>query len=209
MSFDELQLVWQQQRAAQTRTVFDPAVLRDVRAQSRAFTRAIFWRDVREVLASFLVAGVFGNVAWQAHREGAVSWPAWWAAALGLGVGLCFLVDRWIMRRRAAPQGDNLRTELRRAIGEVQHQIWLLRNVAWWYLAPLALSTILLAVQITFFGPVDAPLWSKVLVWVIILGTTGWLDKWIWQLNENAVRNDLEPRLQKLQSQLREFDTVA
>ena len=209
MSFDELQLAWRRQRSAQPNTKSGAAALREVRAKSSAFARIIFWRDVREVLASFLVAGIFGNSAWSAHREGAVSWPAWTAAALGLAVGLYFLIDRRIMRRRAAPQGDDLRTELNRAIGEVEHQIWLLRNVAWWYLAPLALSTILLAVQITFFGPADAPFWAKVMVWVIIIGTTGWLDKKIWQLNQSAVRNDLEPRLQKLQSQLREFDTLA
>ncbi len=208
MSFDELQLAWQQQRAAQPKTDIDADVLREVRVKSRAFARSIFWRDVREVLASLLVAGVFGNVAWQAHREGAVSWPAWLAASLGLGVGLYFLIDRWIMRRRATPQGKDLRTELNRAVDEVQHQIWLLRNVAWWYLAPLALSTILFAVQLTFFGPEDTPVWSKILLWIIIIGTTGWLDKWIWQLNQDAVRHDLEPRLRTLQSQLREFDNL-
>ena len=169
----------------------------------------IFWRDVREVLASLVVAGVFGNFGWQAHQAGAVSWPAWTAAAAAAGVGIYFLIDRWIMRRRAAPQGEDLRTELQRSIEEVEHQIWLLRNVAWWYLVPLALGPLLIAVQITFYGPEDAPLWSKIMVWAIIIGTTGWFDKWIWQLNQNAVRDDLEPRRQNLQAQLREFDAAS
>ena len=207
MSFDELQIAWQQQRATQAKTDVNADTLRDVRAKSRAFTRTLFWRDVREVLASLLVAGVFGNIGWQAHQEGAVSWPAWVAAASALGVGIYFLIDRWIMRRRAAPRGADLRTELNRAISEVEHQIWLLRNVLWWYLAPLALGPILLAVQITFYGPEEAPFWSKVLLWIIVIGTTGWVDKWIWQLNQKAVDTELEPRRQKLESQLREFET--
>jgi len=209
MSFDELQLAWQQQRAVSPQSVVDASAIREVRTKSRAFARTILWRDVREVLASFLVAGVFGHVAWSAHHEGAGSWPAWIAAALPLGVGCYFLIDRWVMRRRAVPQGGDLRTELNRAIGEVQHQIWLLRNVAWWYLAPLALSTIMLAVQLTFYGPENMPVWAELFVWAIILGTTGWLDKWIWDLNQKAVRNDLEPRLQNLQAQLREFVTAS
>jgi hypothetical protein len=206
MSFDELQLAWQQQRTAEPAPRVSAETLQEVRAKSRAFARLIFWRDVREVLASFLVAGVFGHIGWQAHREGAVAWPAGTAAALALGVGLYFLADRLVMRRRTGPRGGDVRTELGRAIAAVEHQIWLLRNVVWWYIAPLALSTILLGVQITFFGPADAPLWSKIMVWVLILGTTGWVDRWIWQLNQTAVRNDLEPRLQKLQAQRREFD---
>ena len=189
MSFDELQLAWQQQRAAQPKPAFAQATLREVRTQSRAFTRMIFWRDVREVLASLVVAGVFGNFGWQAHQAGAVSWPAWTAAAAAAGVGIYFLIDRWIMRRRAAPQGEDLRTGLQRSVEGVE---------------PL-----LIAVQITFYGPEDAPLWSKIMVWAIIIGTTGWFDKWIWQLNQNAVRDDLEPRRQNLQAQLREFDAAS
>jgi len=209
MSFDELQLAWQQQRAAETQPPVDAAVLREVRAKSRAFTRLIFWRDVREVLASFLVAGVFGHIAWSAHQEGADSWPAWIAAALPLGVGFYFLIDRLIMRRRTGPRGGPVRAELSRAIAEVKHQIWLLRNVAWWYLAPLALSTVFLALQITLFGPESYPVWAKVAIWILLIGTTGWLDKWIYELNQKAVRSDLEPRLEKLESQLSEFDTVS
>lgn len=209
MSFDELQLAWQQQRAGLPKTTVDVAVLREVRSKSRAFKRAIFWRDVREVAASLFVTGVFGNIGWEAHLEGAVSWPAWVAAASSFAVGMYFLIDRWMMRRRATPQGEDLRTELNRAISEVEHQIWLLRNVAWWYLAPLALGPILIAVQVTFYGPEEAPFWSKVLIWVLIIGTTGLIDKWVWRLNQNAVRDQLEPRRQKLQSQLLEFETTA
>ncbi len=205
MSFEELQLVWQHDRQRTPAAAFDPATLSQVQANSLKFARRIFWRDVREVLASFLVAGVFGNIAWQAQIEGAISWPAWIAAILPLLVGTYFLIDRWVMRTCAVPQGNSLRIELDRAIRSVEHQIWLLQNVAWWYLAPLVLSTILLGVQITLFGPAEAPLWSKILVWVLILSTTGWVDRWIWQLNQNAVQCDLEPELAKLQVQRLEF----
>lgn len=205
MSFDELQLAWQHDRAAENPSSANPRVLRQVRSQSRAFSRQIFWRDVREVLASFLVAGVFGNIAWQAQNEGAVAWPAWVAAALPLLVGFYFLIDRWIMRRRAAPQGEDLRTELNRAMVEVKHQIWLLRNVAWWYLAPLALSTALVVVQTTFFGPESFPLFAKVAIWVIMLGTIGWLDYYIWKLNQRAVDRELLPRLQELEARQSEL----
>ncbi len=205
MSFDELQLAWQHDRAAETQPQADANVLRQVRSQSRAFTRQIFWRDVREVLASFLVAGVFGNIAREAQNEGATAWPAWVAAALPVAVGFYFLIDRWIMRRRAAPQGEDLRTELNRAAVEVKHQIWLLRNITWWYLAPLGLATVMLAVQITLYGPENFPLAGKIVIWAVILGTTGWVDRWIWNLNQKAVDTELLPRLAELESRQQEL----
>ncbi len=205
MSFDELQLAWQHDQDRKIVTPFDPVALARVQANSRKFARQIFWRDVREVLASFLVAGVFGNIAWQAQLEGATSWPSWIAAILPLLVGFYFLADRWIMRSRAVPQGNRLLLELDRAIRAVEHQVWLLRNVAWWYLAPLALSTILLGVQITVFGPEGTPYWAKIAVWILIISTTAWMDRWIWQLNQNAVSSELEPHLVILREQRNEF----
>lgn len=205
MSFDELQLAWQHDREAETQPRTDAKVLRQVRSQSRAFTRRIFWRDVREVLASFLVAGVFGNIAWQAQKEGAHAWPAWIAAALPLAVGFYFMIDRGIMRRRAAPQGDDVRTELARAAVEVKHQVWLLRNITWWYLAPLAIATMMLALQITLYGPESFPWFAKVVIWGIMVGTTGWVDWLIWKLNQKAVDQELLPRLAELESRQQEL----
>lgn len=200
MNFEELQTAWQKSTHATVPVPVDPVLFTEVRRGSRKFDRLVFWRDFREVAACLLVAFVFGKVAWEAHREGAGSWPAWLAAMLPLGVGAFFLLDRWWSRRRTSPQVDDLRAELDRAIAAVEHQRWLLRNVAWWYLAPLALGTLCFALQITLYAPSDFPIWAKVAVWGLIGGTTGWLDWFIWRLNQRAVRDQLDPRLAELRA---------
>ena len=77
MNFEELQQAWQQDAKAVPTPIVNEKLLRDVRALSGRFKRRIFWRDVREVAASFLVAFIFGRIAWQAAAEGSRAWPAW------------------------------------------------------------------------------------------------------------------------------------
>lgn len=199
MSFEELQLAWQHDRTATPIAKMDYSTLNQVRADSRRFSRMIFWRDVREVVASLLIAFVFGSVAWAAHSEGAISWPAWISAALGLGVGVYFLIDRLIMHRRARPQGDVLCVEIDRAADSVRHQIWLLRNMFWWYMLPIILSTLFFALQVTIGTPEGTSIWVKVLIWAFVLGPSVWVDRWIWNMNQKAIRTELEPRLAELE----------
>jgi hypothetical protein len=47
---------------------------------------------------------------------------------------------------RAAQPGEPLRECAARSLEQVEHQIWLLRNVLWWYLLPL------MAPVFVFFG---------------------------------------------------------
>lgn len=209
MSFDELQLVWQHERSATVPADVDTALLRQVQADSRKFSRRIFWRDVREVGASILVAFVFGKVAWEAQREGGGSWPAWVAAALPLGVAAFLLVDRWRSRQREAPQGDALLIEIDRAQRAVGDQIKLLRNVFWWYLLPLLLSGLLLVLQVVLFAPMSLPPLLgglvKTMVGIAALLPLGAINWWIWKLNQNAVKNNLQPQWDELAERRREL----
>ena len=200
MNFEELQNAWQAD-AATSRPIVDAHLLAAVRQGSRTFSRQIFWRDVREIAASFVVAGVFGKVALDAQAEGATAWPAWVAAILPLGVAAYFLIDRYFMHRRATPQGDTVVAEIERAAAAVRHQIWLLRNVLWWYILPLALCSIMLGVQVILYGPDNFPTWARWTIGALVLLPTGLFDWWIWKLNQNAVRTELEPRLAELEQQ--------
>lgn len=209
MSFDELQSAWQHQRASLPPTPTDPDALRRVQADSRMFSRRIFWRDVREVAASIVVAIVFGNIAWSAQSEGSPAWPAWVAAVLPLGVAAFFIADRWISRRRATPQGDTLLVEIERALQAVNHQISLLRNVAWWYLLPLMLSGVFLVLQIVLYAPMEVPpvvaLVVKIGVGLIALVPMFAFNVFIWKLNQKAVREDLQPRADGLAAQRQDW----
>lgn len=207
MNFDQLQHEWQRDVAAKTTRV-DPDVITQVRAGSRTFVRTIFWRDVREVSAAVLVALVFGRIALAAQAEGSPAWPAKLASVLPLGVTVFMLIDRWIARRRTSPRGDTLAAEIERAAAGVRHQVWLLRNVFWWYLLPLAGSVVLVAMQFALYAPTDMPAVAKWIVVGMMLIPAAGINWWVWRLNQRAVCDDLQPRLDQLEQQRDELRSL-
>lgn len=58
------------------------------------------------------------------------------------------LADRMRHKRQPPALGEPLRQRVESSLTQVEHQIWLLRNVLWWYLLPPALSIL------AFFGQV-------------------------------------------------------
>ena len=209
MSFEELQLAWQRDRASVPPPKMNPAALAKVRADSRRFTRRIFWRDVREIVAALFVALVLGRVAWSAHAEGSPSWPAWVAAAFPLGVAAYFVIDRWITKRRQDPQEKNVLAEIDRAKRVVDHQIHLLSRLVWWYLLPLVLSGVFLVLQVVLYAPMNVPpalaLGLKITMAVIGLLPVILLNWWVLKQNPKAVRENLRPRSEELAGIRREL----
>lgn len=207
MNFEELQNVWQSGPPAGTAPTVDPRLLTAVRRRSRQFSRLIFWRDVREVAASGLVAVVFGRIALAAQAEGARAWPAWIAALLPLAVAGFLLIDRWLTRRRTDPAGESVALELARAAAAVRHQIWLLRHVQWWYLLPLALSGAALELQLLLYAPLPLPPVVKWIGALLLFAVIGAVHGAVWWLNQRAIRIDLEPRLAEIEARRRELLT--
>ena len=50
------------------------------------------------------------------------------------------LADRMRHKRQPPEPGEPLRQRVESSLAQVEHQIWLLRNVLWWYLLPMALA---------------------------------------------------------------------
>jgi len=198
MNFEDLRNLWKQESVSAVGIAGDE-LWAEVRKDSHKFSRMIFWRDLREIAASLVVAFVFGKVAWDAYLEGDPSLPAWIAAVIPLLVGVFFMVDRIYMRMNSKPKGESLLIELDRSIREVNHQIWLLRNVWWWYIIPLSISSFLLGLQIVLYGPETMPVFVKWIVGALVLLPIGFVDWWVWKLNQKAVEKELNPRLEQLQ----------
>ena len=131
------------------------------------------------------------------------------AAILPLGVAAFFLIDRWLAGKRHAPQGDQVLAEIDRAADAVKHQIWLLRNVFWWYLLPIGLSVFFLALQLFLYMPMNVPpnvaFWVKLVIGMAVVGPAWALDWWVWKINQKAIRVNLEPELAELEARRREI----
>lgn len=202
MNLDELQKSWQSQDAANKICIHVEALVNEVRREQQRLRRTIFWRDVREVGILLLLVPVFVYFGWTIH----------WA--FHLNAWACFVVAAFFVfdRRRQKKNSPNLRGSLRdcaaTALREIHHQIWLLRNILWWYLLPLSVPMLLLFCWITWeaSSPGESYLIPALLT-LFWIGFVLLINISIYRLNQSAVKTSFEPRRRELTSLLAELET--
>lgn len=143
-----------------------------------------------------LVAGVFLVAAFSQRT---IHWLPLLAAILACLPMTYVAVIR--QKRPAVAPAHSLSEHLRESIASVRHQVRLLRSVLWWYLAPLALSLMLIHVDGAKSGRVHFDgrlLFSSVVAVAVFFG--------VWKLNQRVVRTDLEPRLREFEKMLTELE---
>lgn len=179
---------WQHQTIDTTMDVEEQ--LAEAIKRARRFQTTLFWRNVREVAASILVAGVFAYAA--LSQPTVAIFGSLFAAAMALSVGAFFLLDRLGRRSKTNRDVGSAKAELERSLEETVHQIRLLRNVAWWYLGPLALGALVFVVAVAVAAPVPAPV-ALVLVAAasVIIAL---VDFTIYKLNQRVVNAQLLPQ---------------
>jgi len=200
MNFEDLQKTWQSQDPGAKVTIDTDVLLKEVRRNQRHFWAAIFWRDVREVGTAAFMTWVFLHLAILSRV-----WSFYLSSFAFFGVGLFMLVDRWRQRRKRPVTNDPLRSCIEASLIQVNHQIWLLKNVFWWYLLPLAIGTGIFVIGLAWNIPMEGRMSRMELVCflfgsaAIICGFSFWFVYW---LNQCAVRKSLEPRRQELETLL-------
>jgi len=192
VKFDELQSVWNSQNDGRRLTVDSETLRKILKRSHRQFTSTIFWRDLRETVAALFV------VAWIVWSR-QIGWgPIVLAVSVVVSTGF-LLVDRWRHRSKTVEKDECLENQIQSSLFDVNHQIWLLRNVHW-LLVPLVVG------------------WSCCLVWGVMRirepGMTFYIlltiyaacalgfFYFVYLLNQKAVKKDLEPRRAELESLL-------
>ena len=199
MNFEELQKAWQSQNPGATVTINTDLLLKEVRCNQHHFWMTIFWRDAREVGVAAFLTWLFLHWAIR-DRE----WSLYLLSFSCFGVGLFMLVDRWLQRRKRPVTNDPLRSCIEASLLQVNHQIWLLKNVFWWYLLPLA-AAIGISICAGIWRTRQAG-FSVMKGWVVFV-LFGVLIYWgVYWLNQFVVRKHLEPRRQELESLLASLD---
>jgi hypothetical protein len=195
MNFEELQKTWQAQDAGAKVTINADQLLKEVRRNQQQFRATIFWRDAREVGAAFLLALYF---SYRGLRQD--GWADGLVGFACFGVGTFMVVDRLLQRGKQPAASDSLKTCIEGSLLQVNHQIWLLRNVFWWYLLPIAVA-LGISIGCSSWHARNSGL-SAVFVWVISNLFVALVYWGIYWLNQFAVRKSLDPRRQELESLL-------
>jgi len=127
-------------------------------------------------------------------------------------VGAFFLLDRFIQRRKQPVTNDSLQACIQNSLLEVNHQIWLLKNVFWWYLLPPSIGFGAFFAQMFWqmfrafpiHGLADMIVMGIVFVvmGVIFTITDTFTNRRVYRINQRAVREQLTPHQQELEALL-------
>ncbi len=192
MAPDNYQQAWQAQ-ASQTRVTVDAdLLLKELQRNQRAFRAMIFCRDFREIVTELIMIPVWFYLG--AKTSSPWTWYLTIPALLWI-IGF-FLVDRRRHPQRPSEPGEPLLATVKESLSQVEHQIWLLRNVFWWYLLPLTIS---IQTYIAHFAWLSAgnrlgALCLATPMFFFLAAIYGFID----HLNQLAVRSHLGPRRQEL-----------
>jgi hypothetical protein len=123
-------------------------------------------------------------------------------AIMCLFVAVFFLIDRRLQSKKGLVHTDTLFASIESSLAQVNHQIWLLENVFWWYLFPFGAGAFLFGI-VTTWNVFKVLQWGRVLLvfgaGMLLMTLIFWGVYWI---NQYAVRKGLVPRKQELESLL-------
>jgi hypothetical protein len=199
MTFDELQDKWQSQGNSASINIETDLLLREVKRNQRNFKALIKGRDRLEVSVGFVLTAFFLWIG-----LGAKAWGFVFAAVMCFGVSMFFIIDRYLQKRMARKSTDSIISCIESSLCEVNHQIWLLKNVFWWYLLPLGTGVAMAVLHTTWM--VRDVVTPKFLIGIVLYFIFFiWLYRHIYNLNQKATVDELLPRQGELQEIL---DTV-
>ena len=193
MAPDEFQQAWQAQ-GSQTRVTIDADLLRqEVHRDQQAFRTMILYRDYGEVGVALLLIPIWFIL-------GAVTDSPWtWYLTVPVLVWVAgfMLVYRRRHRQEAGEPDEPLLQCVQRSLSEVEDQIWLLRNIFWWYLLPPSVTILIFFAHVCWLS--SALGWMPSLIFFLILaGSLVGVYSWIYFLNQRAVQLQLIPKRQEL-----------
>jgi hypothetical protein len=163
----------------------------------------IFWRDVREVGLSLLMVPLWIYLGVKLS----LPWAWYFTVPALVWIAGFMLADRTRHRRQASEPVEPLRQRVESSLAQIEHQIWLLRNVFWWGLLPFGLSFLAFFGQIAWLTRSGG--WATALVIAGLAAVGVSILAYVYSLNQSAVRGELEPRRQELEALLRSLNDEA
>jgi CubicO group peptidase (beta-lactamase class C family) len=192
MELDRYKQAWKS-TAGHTKVTIDREVLAQaVQKSHQGFQSTINGRDIREVSVALLLL-----IYWvYTGLTKTMPWTWWLTVPALIWIAGFILVDRKRHPQRPSEPGEPLCFYAKEALTQVEHQIWLLRNVFWWYLLPFCISMMAFFVHVSWNTSSSwVELSISVVFWTVFVFVIYGLVYW---MNQYAVQKTLEPRRQDL-----------
>lgn len=193
MEPDKYQQAWQAD-AAQTRVTIDADLLRNaVQHNQQVMRAAISFGDISGIgvpllmLPVWIYMGIASASPWTWYLMVPVYF---WLIGFTLVVRPC---------RKQTPNdpGEPLLSSVKESLALVEHQVWLYRNILWWYLLPTAIPLLTYTVHLSWLKSrdwLDALSDVNTFMFVFLLA----LFYFVYYLNQRVLRTQSEPRRQEL-----------
>jgi hypothetical protein len=200
MEIDNLQKTWQSQEPVRQITIDPEVLLREVRWSHQHFRAEIFWRDVREAGLSLLSAPLL--ILWAEYYAQEFIWTVYLMAIAMVAVGVFIVLDRIRQKRMRPAPNDTLLDWAESSLADVEHQIWLLRNIFWWYLLPPAAAIAVIYGYATWecrdfwLDPMNS--WPGLLILLGLWTFSAAFLYWVYRLNQRWVQKKGQPRRTEL-----------
>jgi len=161
----------------------------ELRRRAGKFERRIRGRNLREYVASLIAVGLFVYFLVSAHD---------WLSRTTYGLFIAAML--WIVvalhhkgSAKTMPEGVDTLTGLRFYRAELERQYRVVRDVWWWYLAPLVPGFVVYTIGHAIQSPRPAAWAGLAFMDVVVAG----MFVWIWRMNQKAARC-LERMIQEL-----------
>lgn len=185
---DLLQQAWKEHLSESRITVNAELLQQEVQIDRDSFQSVIKNRDLGEISGSLLLIPVFLIMA------AILPLPWTWYLSIPTLIGVpAFML--WHRRKNSRPEqtDETLVESVRHSIADLEDQIWLLRNVLWWYLLPYGLPIVIFFAHVSWQCRTLDPLFA-ILFFVLLAGSTVTMYAFIYWMNQAAVRNSLVPK---------------
>jgi hypothetical protein len=209
MNENDLQKTWQSQEPNRRITIDVDVLLREVRWNHQQFRAGVFWRDVREAGGALLLAPAM--IFWADNDWSETKWPPYLVAAAMVIVAAFIIFDRLRQRRKRPVPGDTLLGWAESSLADVEHQVWLLRNVFWWYILPPSVAIAAVYAHATWVcrglwrAPID--IWGVLIMLLVWTGTAA-VFYGVYRLNQYWVKKEGEPRRRELKDLVDSLKTL-
>jgi hypothetical protein len=211
MKWSDLEFAWKHQPLPLGAAADIADIRRTFEDKRRRLHRGLLIRDLSEAATGVLICAF---LAWAWAKIGRDAWPFGISIALTLGVSAFFCIDRIRAHRSRVGADAPLAAKVADQLSELRHQRRLLFNIGVWYIGPIFLSWVFIAVAMGLHSERVAPgLLSDlmrnaatagyILLYVVVIVP---LCFWgTWYANRRVVLKRIDPRIAELEKLQREL----